>query len=101
MDIDKLEKVQRKAVKMVSGLEGIEYEERCAEIGLKPLETRRKLHDLVLLHGMERRRANKAGGGNKQFEGASGDDGYKRERESCEDSTRPLPLEAIEPGLQV
>jgi hypothetical protein len=52
MDIDKLEKVQRKAVKMVSGLEGIEYEDRCAEIGLKPLETRRKLHDLVLLHGM-------------------------------------------------
>jgi hypothetical protein len=52
MDIDKLEKVQKKAVRMVSGLESVVYEDRCAEIGLKTLESRRKMHDLVLLHGM-------------------------------------------------
>jgi hypothetical protein len=34
MDIDKLEKIQKKAVRMVSGLESVEYEDRCAEIGL-------------------------------------------------------------------
>jgi hypothetical protein len=52
MDIDKLENVQKKAVKMVAGLRGIGYEERCREIGLNTLEERRKIQDLVLLHGM-------------------------------------------------
>ncbi len=34
-------KVQKKAVGMVSGLKGKSYEERCAELGLETLETRK------------------------------------------------------------
>jgi hypothetical protein len=30
-----LEKVQEKALKMISGLKGATYEEKCAELGLK------------------------------------------------------------------
>jgi hypothetical protein len=51
-DIDKLESVQKKAVRMVAGLKGISYEERCKEIGLNTLDERRKVQDLVLLHGL-------------------------------------------------
>jgi hypothetical protein len=51
-DIDKLESVQKKAVKMVAGLSGREYEERCKEIGLRTLEERRKIQDMQLLLGI-------------------------------------------------
>jgi hypothetical protein len=51
-DIDKLENVQKKAVKMISGLRGREYEERCKEIGLKTLEERRSIQDMQLLQGI-------------------------------------------------
>ncbi len=37
-DIEVLEKVQEKAVKMVSGLRSKEYADRCAELGLETLE---------------------------------------------------------------
>ncbi len=37
-----LEKVQEKAVKMVTGLEGENYQEKCAEISLETLEKRRE-----------------------------------------------------------
>ena len=46
-DIDLLESVQEKAVKMVSGLKGTTYEERCQEIGLEPLVTRRANQDII------------------------------------------------------
>jgi hypothetical protein len=36
---------------MVAGLSQTGYEEMCREIGLKTLEERRKVQDLVLLHG--------------------------------------------------
>ncbi len=36
------EKVQEKAVKMVAGLKGTDYSEKCAELGLETLEARRK-----------------------------------------------------------
>ncbi len=36
-DQEKLEKVQEKAVKMVTGLTGTTYEERCVELGLETL----------------------------------------------------------------
>jgi hypothetical protein len=47
-----LENVQKKAVRVVAGLSQTGYEERCREIGLQTLEERRKIQDLVLLHGL-------------------------------------------------
>jgi hypothetical protein len=49
-DKDTLERVQEKAVKMVAGLKGVTYLERCKELGLETLEERRKEQDLVLVH---------------------------------------------------
>ena len=46
-DKDMLEKVQRRAVRMVSGLTGSTYEERLQELGLLSLEDRRRQYDLV------------------------------------------------------
>jgi ribonucleases P/MRP protein subunit RPP40 len=37
-DIDTLERVQERAVKMVAGVKGSTYEEKCAELGLKTLK---------------------------------------------------------------
>jgi hypothetical protein len=48
-DREVLEKVQKKAVCMVSGLKGKSYEERCAELGLETLETRRIKQDMMSL----------------------------------------------------
>jgi hypothetical protein len=49
-DKDVLEKVQEKALKMISGLKGTTYEEKCAELGLKTLEERRGGQDMALVH---------------------------------------------------
>jgi hypothetical protein len=49
-DKDVLEKVQEKALKMISGLKGATYEEKCAELGLKTLEERRGGQDMALVH---------------------------------------------------
>jgi hypothetical protein len=46
-DIGKLENVQRKAVGMVSGLNGRSYEERCSELGIQTLEQRRVDQDMA------------------------------------------------------
>lgn len=46
-DIEKLENVQKKAVRMISGLVGKTYEERLAEIGLPTLVDRRREYDMV------------------------------------------------------
>ncbi len=45
-----LEKVQEKAIKMISGLKGSTYKEKCAELGLKTLEERRGGQDMALVH---------------------------------------------------
>ena len=41
-DIEMLEKVQRRATRMVDGYRGMEYEERLKRIGLTTLEMRRE-----------------------------------------------------------
>jgi hypothetical protein len=46
-DIEKLENVQRKAIKMVSGLQHRIYEDRCTELGIQTLAERRKEQDLA------------------------------------------------------
>ncbi len=53
-DIERLEKVQEKAVKMVAGLKSKIYSERCKELGLETLEERRKKQDLALVHKLVR-----------------------------------------------
>jgi ribonuclease P/MRP protein subunit RPP40 len=50
VDKDALEKVQEKAIKMVTGLKGSTYEEKCEELGLKTLEERRGGQDMALVH---------------------------------------------------
>jgi hypothetical protein len=49
-DREALEKVQEKAVKMVTGLKGTNYEERCLELGLETLQRRRERQDMAMVH---------------------------------------------------
>jgi hypothetical protein len=49
-DIQLLEKVQEKAVKMISGLGGKDYEEKCKELGLETLADRRVLQDMAQVY---------------------------------------------------
>ena len=49
-DIEILEKVQMRAVKMIGGLKGASYQERLAELGLQSLEDRRAEADMVMTY---------------------------------------------------
>jgi ribonuclease P/MRP protein subunit RPP40 len=49
-DIECLEKVQQRAVNMVSGLAGTSYKEKLQEVGLLSLEERRHQADMHLMH---------------------------------------------------
>jgi hypothetical protein len=51
-DIEKIESVQRKALSLVAGLQGMSYEERCTELGMETLEERRKRQDMKLVHAI-------------------------------------------------
>jgi ribonuclease P/MRP protein subunit RPP40 len=48
--MEKIEKVQEKAVKMVAGLKFKKYKERCTELGLETMEERRQKLDMALVH---------------------------------------------------
>jgi hypothetical protein len=56
-DVQALEKVQERAVRMCSGLKGVNYESRLKELGLDNLETRRLKTDLIqvwkIVHGFD------------------------------------------------
>ena len=56
-DIDVLEAVQKRAVRMISGLNGTSYEEKLSELGLTTLKARRKRGDMIqvwkILHGKD------------------------------------------------
>ena len=51
-DINKLESVQRRAVKMIQGLRGKTYEEKLKELDLETLEERRRRGDMITCYKM-------------------------------------------------
>ena len=51
-DIDILERVQRRATKLLPGLRNEPYEDRLRALGLQTLETRRLRADVILVHKM-------------------------------------------------
>jgi ribonucleases P/MRP protein subunit RPP40 len=57
-DIQKIERVQEKVLKMIPGLANLEYEEKCKEVGIETLEARRKVQDMAqtykLVHGIDK-----------------------------------------------
>ena len=57
-DIDLLESVQQRAVRMISGLQATSYAGRLAELGMLSLQQRRILSDMVqvykIIHGLDR-----------------------------------------------
>ena len=56
-DIEEVEKVQRRMTRLVPELKGYDYEERCKQLEITPLEKRRQRGDLIetykILSGME------------------------------------------------
>ncbi len=55
-DVEVLESVQRRAVKMVAGLKGTTYEDRCRELNIETLEKRRQDQDMKQTFKIVRRK---------------------------------------------
>ena len=57
-DINKLEKVQQRATRLVPELRGLTYEQRLKQLGLTTLEERRRRGDLIevykIMHGIDK-----------------------------------------------
>ncbi len=49
-DKECLERIQKRAVRMVSGLRAVEYEQRLEELSLSTLEERRHQADMQMVH---------------------------------------------------
>jgi len=69
-DIDVIEKVQRRATRMIDGLKDLEYEERLKIVGLTTLETRRSRADMLEVFKIM-----------KEFEGLKEENFFERRRE--------------------